>query len=52
VYRTIEAVTSEEGVQMAREQRPSLILVDIQLPGSGGIEPLGSFHRIHREEQR
>jgi signal transduction histidine kinase len=49
---TIPVRRGEEGVQMAREQHPSLILVDIQLPGSGGIEPLGSFHRIHREEQR
>jgi CheY-like chemotaxis protein len=42
-YRTIEAGTGEEGVQLAHDQRPALILMDIQLPGSGGIEPLGQL---------
>jgi len=40
-YRTIEAETGEEGVQLAREQSPSLVLMDIQLPGMSGIEALG-----------
>ena len=37
-YRTLEAVTGEEGVALAREQLPALILMDIQLPGIDGIE--------------
>jgi two-component system, cell cycle response regulator DivK len=37
-YRTLEAGTGEEGVQLAREQHPALILMDIQLPGISGIE--------------
>jgi two-component system cell cycle response regulator DivK len=37
-YRTVEAGTGEEGVQLAREQRPALVLMDIQLPGISGIE--------------
>src|SRR5262249_41534971 len=37
-YQTIEAETGEEGVQLARERRPALILMDIQLPGMNGIE--------------
>src|SRR5215469_6673933 len=37
-YQTIEAETGEEGVQLARERRPALILMDIQLPGMSGIE--------------
>jgi len=37
-YRTIEAGTGEEGVQLAREQHPALVLMDIQLPGIGGVE--------------
>jgi two-component system, cell cycle response regulator DivK len=35
-YRTIEAGTGEEGVQLARDQRPALVLMDIQLPGISG----------------
>jgi two-component system cell cycle response regulator DivK len=37
-YRTLEAVTGEEGVQLAREKKPDLVLMDIQLPGINGIE--------------
>lgn len=39
-YRTIEAVTGEEGVRLARERGPALVLMDIQLPGINGIEAL------------
>jgi two-component system cell cycle response regulator DivK len=39
-YQTIEAGTGEEGVQLARQQHPALVLMDIQLPGIGGIEAL------------
>jgi len=37
-YQTIEAGTGEEGVQLAREQHPALVLMDIQLPGISGVE--------------
>jgi two-component system, cell cycle response regulator DivK len=39
-YQTLEAETGEEGVGLARERRPALILMDIQLPGINGIEAL------------
>jgi two-component system cell cycle response regulator DivK len=37
-YQTLEAVTGEEGVKLAKERRPDLVLMDIQLPGINGIE--------------
>jgi len=37
-YRLIEAPDGEAGVTIAREQRPDLILMDIQLPKISGIE--------------
>jgi CheY-like chemotaxis protein len=40
-YRTIEAETGEIGLSLAREARPALILMDIQLPGMSGIDALG-----------
>ena len=39
-YRVIEAENAEDGLRMAAEQRPALILMDIQLPGMSGIEAL------------
>ena len=37
-YRLIEAPDGEAGLAMAREQRPDLILMDVQLPKISGIE--------------
>jgi len=39
-YATLEAVTGEDGVRMAIEKKPDLVLMDIQLPGINGIEAL------------
>ena len=39
-HATIEAATGAEGVLQACEQRPDLILMDIQLPDIDGIEAL------------
>jgi two-component system cell cycle response regulator DivK len=37
-YETVEAETGEEGVKLAKQRRPDLVLMDIQLPGINGIE--------------
>ena len=37
-YQTIEVETGEEGIRVARERHPALVLMDIQLPGISGIE--------------
>ena len=37
-YQTLEAVSGEEGVKLAKEKKPDLVLMDIQLPGINGIE--------------
>jgi two-component system cell cycle response regulator DivK len=39
-YKTIESETAEEGLKLAIENLPSLILMDIQLPGMDGITAL------------
>ena len=45
-YQTLEAVTGEEGVKLAKEKKPDLVLMDIQLPGINGIE---AFRQIRAD---
>jgi two-component system, cell cycle response regulator DivK len=37
-FEVIEGTTGEEGVTLAVDERPALILMDIQLPGIDGYE--------------
>jgi two-component system cell cycle response regulator DivK len=39
-FATIEATNGEEGIALARERRPALVLMDIQLPGMDGVRAL------------
>ena len=39
-FSTIEAGTAEDGIRLAGERKPDLILMDIQLPGMSGIDAL------------
>lgn len=39
-YDTLEATTAEEGIRLAREHIPALILMDIHLPDFDGITAL------------
>ncbi len=39
-YEVIEATCGEDGVRLAKEEHPDLILMDLQLPGIDGMEAL------------
>jgi CheY-like chemotaxis protein len=47
-YETIEAETGEDGVRLAKELLPALVLMDIQLPGIDGITALGQLRADER----
>ena len=47
-YRTLEATTGESAVEVALEQLPDLVLMDIQLPDIDGVEAL---HRLRADER-
>jgi two-component system cell cycle response regulator DivK len=40
-FRVLGARTAEDGITMAREHQPALILMDIQLPDIDGVTALG-----------
>jgi two-component system cell cycle response regulator DivK len=45
-YDIIEAHTGEEGLRVAQEDPPDLVLMDLQLPGIDGTETL---HRLRQD---
>jgi two-component system, cell cycle response regulator DivK len=47
-YRTLEATTGEEGVELALSQAPALVLMDVQLPGIDGVEALERLRQNER----
>ena len=44
-YRLIEAHDGEAGVALAHEQRPDLILMDVQLPKLSGIDAMRALRQ-------
>jgi two-component system cell cycle response regulator DivK len=42
-YQTLEAVNGTDGVRLAKERKPDLVLMDIQLPDIDGITALGQI---------
>jgi two-component system cell cycle response regulator DivK len=47
-YRTMEATTGGQAVELAIEHGPALVLMDIQLPDIDGVEALGRLRANER----
>jgi len=47
-YRTLEATTGTEALDMASEHTPDLVLMDVQLPDFDGVQAL---HRLRANER-
>jgi two-component system, cell cycle response regulator DivK len=47
-YRTLEATTGGQAVELAVEHAPDLVLMDIQLPDIDGVEVLGRLRADER----
>jgi two-component system cell cycle response regulator DivK len=47
-YRTLEATTGEQAVELAAEHVPDLVLMDIQLPDFDGSEALSRLRAYAR----
>ena len=45
-YQTLEAASAEEGIKLAVEKKPALVLMDFQLPGMNGID---AFHVLRAD---
>ena len=45
---TLEATTAEDGIELALAYAPSLILMDVQLPGIDGVEALARLRSDER----
>ena len=45
-YQTLEAASAEEGIKLAIEKKPALVLMDFQLPGMNGID---AFHVLRAD---
>jgi two-component system cell cycle response regulator DivK len=47
-YRTLEATTGAQAVELAVEHAPALVLMDIQLPDIDGVEALARLRADER----
>jgi CheY-like chemotaxis protein len=48
-YRTVTAADGQEAIRLVREQPPQVVLLDIVMPGLGGIEALATIRGIAPE---
>jgi two-component system KDP operon response regulator KdpE len=45
-YVIVDAKTGEEGIELTRKDKPDLILLDVNMPGMGGLEACREIRRV------
>jgi len=45
-YKTVEASSGKEGIDLAREIKPDMVITDIIMPGKSGVEVIERIKRI------
>jgi len=50
-FRVSEARSSAEAIQRVKEERPEIVLLDILMPGTDGLETLKEIKTLHPEGQ-
>ena len=50
-YAVCQAYTAEEGIRLAEQERPDLILMDIRLPGMDGHAAVGALRSSARTRE-
>ena len=48
-FQVFTALSGEDAVNIVKEERPHIVLLDIRMPGMGGIEALKKIKEIDRE---
>jgi len=46
-YRVLQATTGERGLQMALEEKPDLVILDVMLPAMDGVAVCAELRRLH-----
>ncbi len=48
-YEVISALNGEDALKLFEEERPNLVILDINMPGIDGIEVLRNMKQLHPE---
>ena len=48
-YRVVSAFNGKMGLQLAKKEKPDLILLDIKMPGMDGLEVLRKIKKMKKE---
>jgi two-component system NtrC family response regulator len=48
-YRVVTAFNGKTGLELAKKERPDLMLLDIKMPGMDGIEVLRKIKKMKKE---